>query len=133
MDGTDTGVSKMTHHLDPDGEYLIPPEGYTPEIIARIERIKYRMRSTLVEFTENDIKVFRHSNFIYILANPILGEEPIFDDMGRLIEMIPLYNLTIKLDKDWLKTERVESALKFTAKIPRLRVMRPDLCDRIEL
>lgn len=114
-------------------ERLIEPENYTPEIRSSILKLKSRMKNTLVTFTEQDIKVFENEGMAYILANPILGEEPLYDDMGNFQEMIPMYNLTVIYDKDWIQTERKDSQLIFTAKVPRLRVLRPDLCDRIKL
>lgn len=112
---------------------IITPENYTPEIKTSIQKIKNRMHQTLVNFMDEDIKVFEYENSVYILANPILGEEPIFDNMGNFQEMIPMYNLTIIQDEDWLKTETDTDRhrLKFIIKIPRLRILRPDLCDRI--
>lgn len=114
-------------------ERLIEPENYTPEIRSSISKLKSRMKNTLVAFTEQDIKVFENEGMVYILANPIVGQEPLYDEMGNFLEMIPAYNLTVIYDKDWLKTERKDNQLIFTTKVPRLRILRPDLCDRIKL
>lgn len=114
-------------------EKLIEPDNYTPEIRASILKIKSRMKNTLVSFTEQDIKVFENEGMAYILANPVLGQEPLYDEMGNFQEMIPMYNLTVIYDRDWIQTEVKDNQLIFTAKVPRLRILRPDLCDRINL
>ena len=111
-------------------ERLVEPADYTPEILASINKIKNRMRNTLVSFTDDDIKVFEYVGIIYILANPILGEEPIFDDFGQFEKMIPMHNITI-IYKDWIQSEIVDDKLVFKGYRPRLRILRPDLCDRI--
>lgn len=112
-------------------EQLIKSEDYTSEILAKIELIKNRMTNSLVEFTDDDIKVFRHNDSVYILGNPLLGEEPIFDSLGNFEKMVPMWNLTIIFDEDFVETKRTENGLQITVKIPRLRVLRPELCERI--
>lgn len=108
-------------------ERLIPPVEYTLEIIEQIEIIKNRMRQTLVDFDDDTIKVFEYDNFVYILANPYLGTESVLDKYGNW-QQIPLYNFTITKPKDWIDFKDG----KFVVKIPDLRIMRPDLCARLE-
>lgn len=111
-------------------EQLIEPKDYTPEIQAKIELIKNRMSNTLIDFTDKDIVVFRYADQVCILANPILGEEPIFDIYDNFQKMIPTRNITIIQDENWLNTETLDNELKFTIKM-RLRILRPDLCERV--
>ena len=112
---------------------LIEPDNYTPEIKTSITRIKNRMHHALIDFTDDDIKVFEHGDMYYILANPVLGEEPIYDNVGNFQEMTPMHNLTLIYDDDWLSTRMDGNKLVFTSKIPRLRILRPDLCDRVTI
>lgn len=88
------------------------------------------MQNTLVEFTDKDIIVVENEKTIYILGNTILGTEPIYDDFGNIKEMVPMYNLTI-ICSDFLETKRDDNILTFITKIPKLRILRPDLCTRI--
>lgn len=111
-------------------EKLIELESYTPEILQSILNIKTRMTITSVCFTEDEIKVFEVGDTIYILANPILGEETIIDENDNPIR-VPMRNLTVIYDKDWIQSSVEGDKLVFRTKIPRLRVLRPDLCERI--
>lgn len=110
----------------------IQPEHYTPEILRCVERIKDRMDFTNTIFNDSDIKVFElDTGDIYILANPQLGYESIFDDFGNFIEMVPLYNLTELRDENWFDSKRIEDEWIVNVKMPRIKIMRPDLCIRI--
>ena len=123
-------------------ERLIEPADYTPEILASIARIKDRMRRTMVSFTDDDVRVFEYEGFIYILSNPVMGEEPLFDEFGQFEKMAPMHNLTLIYDKgepiiknNWYGRYLItnnEVKYVFTMEKPRLRILRPDLCDRIE-
>lgn len=112
-------------------ERLIDPSEYTAEINSCIDLLKYRMEMTLITFSDNDIRVIENEGIIYILANPILGEEPILDECGQFEKMAPLYNLTLRFEDNWLTTEVVADHLKFMTKASRLRILRPELCMRI--
>lgn len=114
-------------------EKLIDPSEYTPQTLEIIETLKHRMRNTLIEFTDDQIKIFDVDGILYILANPRLGEEPVFDKQENFLTMVPMYNLTIVHDGDWIRTELTDEG-KHTVKIkqPRLRILRPDLCFRIK-
>ena len=105
-------------------ERLINPQDYTQDIKNIILKIKSRMRNTLVDFDEQDIKVFEHKDEIYILANPILGEEPIYSELGNISEMTPMHNLTIIHDRDWLALNNMDGKLTVSIKSPRLRILR---------
>jgi hypothetical protein len=112
-------------------EILINPQDYTQDIKNIILEIKSRMKNTLVDFDEQDIKVFEHKDEIYILANPVLGEEPIYSELGNISEMTPMRNLTIIYDRDWLALNNTDMKLTVSIKNPRLRILRPDLCVKI--
>lgn len=113
-------------------ERLIPPEEYTPEINAAIAEIRYRMDYTLTSYNEDTIVVFEHDGKIYVLGNPILGEELVINSDG-ILESVPLYNLTIQHDGNWINPGWENGKYKVTVKQPRLRILRPDLCKRIEM
>ena len=108
-------------------ERLIESNEYTQQILEQIEIIKSRMRNTLTDFTDDQIAVFDVDGVFYILANPPLGEEPIFDRFGNFVKMVPMYNITIMNDKDWISFNQEGMSVKQ----PRLRILRPDLCARI--
>lgn len=109
-------------------ERLISPEEYTSEIVNAIANIKSRMDDTLVKYDEDTIIVFENDGIIYVLGNPILGSQRIVDDEGN-VEVVPLYNLTVMYDSDWITYHQH----KIKIKPPRLRIFRPDLCERINL
>lgn len=111
-------------------EKLIEPESYTPEILQSILSIKTRMTITSVRFTEDEIKVLEVDDTIYILANPVLGEETIIDENENPVR-VPMRNITVIYDKDWVQSTVEGDKLVFRTKIPRLRILRPDLCERI--
>jgi hypothetical protein len=108
-------------------EKLIEAQDYTDDIVKAIADIKNVMDNTLVEYSDKDIQVFQYGNIVYILANPQLGTEPVFDEVGRIKEMVPLRNITLIYPEDWLSFE----GNKIKYKMPRLRIMRPELCARI--
>lgn len=112
-------------------EKLIDPRDYTLKTLGCIEQVKHRMDCTNVAFTDQDIKVFEYNGETYILSNPRLGCEPIYDDLGRIIRIVPLHNITMMQDRDWIKTSWIEDKWIVDVKIPKLRIMRPELCVKI--
>jgi len=90
------------------------------------------MRETSTDFTDDQIKAFDNDGILYILANPLLGEEPIFDRGGNFLRMEPMYNITLMKDKNWVGTKWNDGKFVATVKLPELRVLRPDLCFRIK-
>lgn len=111
-------------------EHILTSEEYTPEIQSHIYQIKNRMRNTLIEFTDKDIIVVENEGVIYILGNPVLGRDPVFDEFGNFKEFIDLYNITI-IDNGPIRTELNNGKLTFFKPIPTLRILRPELCARI--
>lgn len=113
-------------------ERIIEPSEYTTQILQLIEILKDRMRSTLVEFTDDQIKAFDVDGVLYILANPQLGEEAVFDE-NNCAELVPMYNITLMHDKDWIDTKWTGGG-KYVVNVkqPKLRILRPDLCFRIK-
>ena len=110
---------------------LLKPEEYTFEILAHIQEIKNKMDSTLVEYSDSDILVFEYAESIYILANPIVRKEYIYDVCGKYVTTEKIYNITL-IYEDGLKTRQQEDKLIFTMILPRLRIIRPELCKRID-
>jgi hypothetical protein len=106
----------------------ISPENYTEDIKNAIEDIKSKMENSLIEYSDNDIDVFQHGNSVYVLANPRLGIDPIFDELGEIKECVPLYNITLICNENRLSFE--DGEIKF--KLPKIRIIRPDLCIRID-
>lgn len=98
-------------------EELISLEDYTKDIIDAIIDIKHRMDCISIKHSDDDIKVIRHDNSIYILANPQLGIEPVFED-DEFVGEEPLYNITLM-------------HLKFNM-TPRVRIIMPELCTRLD-
>jgi hypothetical protein len=77
------------------------------------------MKMTNTQYTDDDIRVFDVSGVIFVLANPVLGDEAVFDADGDFEKMVPMHNLTV------MPNGHVNT--------PSLRILRPDLCMRIEL
>jgi hypothetical protein len=113
-------------------EKIIEPINYTPQILGIVEILKDRMRSTLIEFTDDQIKAFDVDGILYILANPQLGEEVVLDKNGHS-EIVPMYNITLMHDRDWVRTKYTDRG-KYVVEVkqPELRILRPDLCFRIQ-
>lgn len=104
---------------------IIDPADYTSQIEHIIAKLKHRMDSTLVEYSEDDILVVENDGTIYVLANPVVGREPLYDEFGRIQEWIPLRNITLVWMNDRLSFERNRLSR------PELRIIRPDLCTMI--
>jgi len=98
---------------------------YTPQIEQVIAKLKHRMDSTLVKYSADDIMVIKDGDTIHILANPVVGEEPLYDELGDVKEWIPKRNITALWTDTWSSFEQNRSSQ------PRLRILRPDLCMRI--
>ena len=116
----------MTHR---DG--IVAAKDYTPEIHACIADLGYKMDQTCIPYKEEDILVLRHGDDVYVLANPVLGSEPIYDESGRVVDHVPMRNLTLVWQEDWLRVDRASDCLLFEVICPRLRVLRPELCIKL--
>lgn len=75
----------------------------------------------------------RHGGDVYVLANPVLGSEPIYGESGRVVDHVPIHNLTLIWQEDWLKSRVGRASERFLFEIicPRLRVLRPELCIKL--
>lgn len=103
------------------------------EIQACIADVKFRMDWARIPYEEGDILVLWHGDNVYILANPILGSEPIYDEFGRVVDHVPLHNITLLWQEDWLKSHvnYDSDCVIFEIVCPRLRVLRPEFCVRL--
>jgi hypothetical protein len=106
---------------------IIAPCDYTPEIFAVIDELKSRMAWALIPYADEDILVLKYEGTIYVLANPVLGTEPIYNELGRVVDHVPLHNITLIYTEDWIKGDGKSLAVT----IPRLRILKPELCLRI--
>ena len=111
---------------------IIGPRDYTPEIRRAIEKLEYRMAYTLTDYKPGDIAAFRDGDTVYVLANPVLGKEPIYDDFGQVIEYLSMHNITLIYYDGPPEVGSPEHDFKLSIRLPRLRILRPDLCLRIE-
>lgn len=106
---------------------------YTADVLKCIVELEYHMQLTCTPYKEEDIIVCENEDDLYVLANPVLGMEPIFDELGRLRECVSLRNLTLICAHDFIQfgplTE--DGQIEVKIKMPALRVMRPDLCVRL--
>lgn len=110
-----------------EGSWVIRPEDSTVEINDCVAKLRCRMAWTCTLYEEEDILVLAYGDDVYILANPVLGSEPIYDEFGRVIDRVPMRNITLIWQEDWLKGD----ASTLTVTLPRLRILRPDLCTRL--
>lgn len=108
-------------------EQLIDPADYTPEIQACVSRLKHRMDVMLTGYEDGDVRAFQVGDEVYVLANPVLGEEPVYDEFGQVKELVPMRNLTLIYPQDRLSLEG--GMLK--VKLGRVRILRPELCMKI--
>ena len=110
---------------------IVAAKDYTPEIHACIAALGYKMDQVRIPYKEEDILVLRHGDAVYVLANPILGSEPIYDEFDRVVDHVLLRNLTLIWQEDWLKSRVGSDCLLFEVMCPRLRVLRPELCIKL--
>ena len=110
-------------------EQLIQQADYTSEINSAISELRYLMQNTGIGFDADTIKVFRDGNFAYVLANPIVGAKLILDNDGNPVEM-PLYNITALYTDNFISHRN--NPIVFNGP-NQLRIIRPELCKRIEL
>lgn len=110
---------------------VIEVKDYSLEIYACIAELKFRMAQTCTPCEDDDILVLCHGDDTHILANPILGNESIYDEFGRVVDHIPLHNITLIWQEDWLRSRVDSDCLLLEAICPRLRVLRPELCIRL--
>lgn len=106
---------------------IITPCDYTPEIFTVIDEIKHRMDWMHIPYADDDILVLKHEETIYVLANPVLGTEPIYNELECIVDHVPLHNITLVYTEDWIKGD----GKSLTITSPRLRILRPELCLRI--
>lgn len=106
---------------------IIAPCDYTPEIFAVIDEVKYRMDWARIPYADEDILVLKHKGTIYVLANPVLGTKPIYNELEHVVDHLPLHNITLIYTEDWIKSD----GKSLTITTPRLRILRPELCFRI--
>jgi len=128
-------------------EKIIKPEDFTIEIIETINVLKYRMRQTCAKFQESDIIVVEYDDVVFVLANPILGWDVVERGCeGCLHEWniqgderacnlcgetyLARHNITLVY---WDKSRVDSASLEFAGTMPRLEILRPDLCFRIEM
>lgn len=109
---------------------IIEPDDYTSRIRQIMATLFHRMNLTLTEYSRtDDIIVIQDGNITYVLANPVLGREPLYNEFGKFEKWIPTRNITAIWSDDWkMHTPDQE---KFTIRQPRTRVIRPDLCMKI--
>lgn len=111
---------------------IIKAIDYTAEIRECINKLEYRMASTLTDYEPEDFLVVKSDDTYFVLANPVLGEEAIYDDFGRVKEYIPVQNITLIYYDDPPETETPEYEFCLPIRLPRLRILRLDLCLKIE-
>ena len=110
---------------------IVETKDYTSEIHACVAELRYKMDQTCTPHKEEDILVLRMDDDVYILANPVLGSEPVYDEFDRAVDHIPLHNITLLWQEDWLKSRVDSDCLLFEVICPRLRVLRLELCIRL--
>lgn len=111
---------------------IIKPADYTPLIQGCIKRLEYRMEATLTDYEPNDFLAIRDGDVVFVLANPVLGEEPIYDDFGQVTELVPMRNFTLLYYDGPPETGPPQQDFILKVRLPRLRVLRSDLCLKIE-
>ena len=119
---------------------LVPNEQWTPEIQRCVDEIVHRAFLTLTPCERSDIRVFQYEDAIYILGNPVLREWEILDETtGKPTgEIEKIHNITLEYMEGGLQLERkVDESkskvlFKSTISMPRVIVLRPDLCVKLE-
>jgi hypothetical protein len=71
---------------------VIEPVDYTEQIERVIAKLKYRMDSTLVKYSADDIIVIKDGDMTHILANPVISEELVYDELEQKLQ--PMRNVT---------------------------------------
>lgn len=111
---------------------FIKPMDYTPEIRKCLTKLEARLFNTLIDYKSDDFLVLKSEDSIFVLANPVLGKEAIYDDFGKVVEYIPMRNITLVYYDHHCETEVHGHNFLLPISLPRLRVLRPDLCLKIE-
>lgn len=111
---------------------VINPIDHTPEMIRAIFEVKYRMDCALIDYEDEDVQVCDGGDAVYVLANPILDEEAIYDESGRIERYVPVRNITIIWPHNWLQIVPRGDGLGLDVKTNlKVRILRTDLCIRL--
>lgn len=105
---------------------IIRPVDYTLETQGCVEELAYRMANTLTDYEPSDFVVVKSDDVTFVLANPVLGEETMAEG-----EAVPMRNVTMVYYDGPPEVGTLEHGVKLHIRLPRVRVLRPDLCLKI--
>lgn len=98
--------------------------------------LEFRMRHTGIEYKPEQIGVFEHDGRVYVLCNPLLKEEVKYTnpDGKEIILEQRTYNITAVWEDRPMppKIDFQATACIVSLDAPRIVILRPDLCARIE-
>lgn len=101
------------------------------EIVLKcIERIKARLEYTCTPYNDDDFLVIENGGVIFVLCNPVLSEEAIYDEFGEVRDYVSLRNITVVYLNGW-KHNMPRDDFVLEIPMPTVRILRPDLCMKI--
>jgi len=89
-------------------------------------KVQLSHRARMAGLIPDQLVVTEHEGATYIICNPIVGEQYIYDHFGNVIEVVPKRNVEMV----WLQTMQGDSNY-FTMPKTRLEIMCPWLLARI--
>lgn len=121
-------------------EYRVVSEkAISPElegaIIEAAMRIMYRAQSAQIKCNREDILIYYNdsSDCWFVLGNPILYWQEIFDTDGKFLEKVPIRNISLEYQDQIIQEMSItsEGAYKVKYSLPRVLTLIPELCIRI--